>query len=405
MSALVDAPTKTTKILITGGTGWLAQHLFSALTKSSLFKDNIKIHLTYRNDIPHWNVPERCHYVDFKEVSNQDWEELLTVIMPDIIVHTAAISSPVACEVDQPSATKINVTSPSALVEAVKKCTPHCIFINCSTDLVYGGPDAGTMWEEKLSVPFEAQQVLPQPSTVYGRTKYAFEGVVSQLPFGVSLRLSNMIGPVYCYREDGPPKFLQWLRTSISERAFVTLKNDEKRSFVSVFDVIAVIERYVEVAVMAHARLALGLGVKLAEHYASSHCFSRAHASRSASTRIMDGGTHGSTRSSMIGGGGSVYNVGGPEGLSRFDMAVLVAESMGVEVEVLDSEPVRRHNSSPSPSSSWQVASMSCEKIDGKNHPKARAPRNATMHSHDTCAALGVRFMSMEELLQSDLCE
>jgi dTDP-4-dehydrorhamnose reductase len=358
MSCLVD---RKTRVLITGGTGWLAQHLYSSLAD----RGNIEIHLTYRNVIPEWNDPERCHVVEIAEARGV-WVRLVQSVMPDIIIHTAAMSSPVACEMIPELATIVNITSPTELVEAALKFVPNCIFLNCSTDLVYGGPNAGTLNESADAASFEPEVVLPEPSTMYGKTKLAFEAVASSLRFGVSLRLSNMIGPGHCYRAGGG-KFLQWLETSASTRAFVTLKNDERRSFVSVFDVIAVIERYVDIAVQCREQ-----GLQQTDHYVASNFFAPFPSA-------------------------SVFNVGGPKGLSRFELAIVVAESMGLKVIVVDSDP----GSAETSAVAWQVASVTCAQMDANTAPKAYAPRDATMNSSHTISTLGVEFVSMKDLLQS----
>jgi len=364
MSSLLDS--RTTRVLITGGTGWLAQHLHLCLSTNKLYGSNVEIHLTYRNSKPEWNCPDHCHSVDIAEADVDVWGVILQSVVPDVIVHTAAISSPVACEMDQPRAVQVNVTSPSGLVKAIKMYCPNCIFINCSTDLVYGGPDAGTVREPSIMAPYKSDPTLEQPSSVYGRTKLAFEEVVSTLPYGVSLRLSNMIGPSHCYRAGGS-KFLQWLLASASDRNFVTLKNDERRSFVSVFDVIAVIERFVTVAVNVRSMLVVDSD-SLADLYRDSNCFR------------------------------PVLNVGGPEGLSRFDLAKLVAESVDIELVVVDTDP------GVSDSRAWQVASVTCEEMDANYPPKASAPRNAIMNSDETGALLSISFSNIKDLLQSKRC-
>ena len=100
---------------------------------------------------------------------------------PDIVIHLAALSSPVTCHKDPERAFAIN--RPSSLVTSVQSANPEALFIFSSTDLVYDGENA----------PYDVSTPL-SPQTVYGQSKAAFETDVLSMRNGVVLRLSNMIG-------------------------------------------------------------------------------------------------------------------------------------------------------------------------------------------------------------------
>jgi len=114
---------------------------------------------------------------------------------------------------------------------------------------------------------------LPRPLNQYAQTKLDGETLaLESLANTTILRLSNMIAR-------GGGKFLEFLLMSMHSRLVIGLREDERRSFVARDDV---------------ARLIVAL----------------------ASTQDT--------------GLGQVFNVGGPDGLSRLQLAELVAESTGV---------------------------------------------------------------------------
>lgn len=115
-------------------------------------------------------------------------------------------------------------------MEALKRYNPDCRLVYSSTDLVYDGE----------SPPYKANTLLPKPESIYGLTKLSFEEHVLSLKNGVILRLSNMLGPPFVYRNAGT-KFLQWLLESYKKKDTVGLRYDEIRSFVLVNDVIDII--------------------------------------------------------------------------------------------------------------------------------------------------------------------
>jgi dTDP-4-dehydrorhamnose reductase len=157
---------------------------------------------------------------------------IVAVVMPDVIVHLAAVSSPATCEKDFERCRIVN--SPAALINAVTTLVPQCLFVFTSTDLVYDGerpPYSPTHDADKLQLP---------PVNAYGRLKRECEELVLALPRAVVLRLSNVIGPAFAIAPTGA-KFLEWLHRAYKSREYVGLRCDEIRSFVYIDDVVRVI--------------------------------------------------------------------------------------------------------------------------------------------------------------------
>lgn len=343
--------TRPVRILITGGTGWLAQFL----TKNFLdnYSDSsVELHVTSRHPKEVFWLPQnRVHHLDL--CAPYSIQSVISTVLPDIVIHAAAMSSPAACESSPLLSDAINC--PLALIDAIKQFVPRCKVVFTSTDLVYDGNS------NNLHEPLHPESIEITPSMMYGKSKLKFEKEVLLLPFGLVLRLSNMVGPNFAFAKPNGTKFLQWIQNNVEHRVCITLKNDEIRSFVSVYDVIKVISAVVGDDV--------------------HHKFEESDNSALV-CKIFDQ---------------KVYNIGGPQPLSRLDFANIVSGSMNVSMKLVDvaSElPIQGE-------SSWLVKSVSCsemQQLTNGSSLDAISPRNVAMNSVLTERHFS-KFVRIEELL------
>lgn len=222
---------------------------------------------TYLTHAPQWAPGDSVFRLDCTDA--EAVEQALLRVRPDALVLLAAQSSPAACERDPAEATRVNC--PAALIRAVRALLPNCLLLFTSTDLVYAG-------DAPPYAPLAPD--LCAPANAYGASKLACERLVLAHPRSVVLRLSNVLGPSFAYSSAGGGKFLEWLHDACVRREYTGLRHDERRSFVFVGDVVRVIVALV---------------------------------------------TDGTVREPLL---GRVLNVGGPEGLSRLQLAEVVAAEL-----------------------------------------------------------------------------
>lgn len=341
------------RVLITGGNGWLAQHLYKALSSSVSGASNqnvYDVHVTTRGTSlrPSWVPSDRCHEMSISgDDSNID--SVLERVTPDYIVHCAAISAIAACE-SSPDALEAN--APSQLIDAIKRHVPDAVVIFTSTDIVYAGKETSY---DALDPECEEMSLNP-PLCDYGRSKLIFERLVaSSIKNYVILRLSNCLGGVAPFRRSGV-KFLEFMENSAETRLPVDLKNDEIRSFVGVVDVVELIQKILQTPMSSSALR-------------------------------------------------SVYNVGGPEGLSRVDIAKLVANARGIPLQIFDANEkeiystVKAYNNNTKP---WVVHSLSLSEFMERNsssNSAIRTPRKVVLNSRATEDCFGVYFKDVSEVL------
>jgi UDP-glucuronate 4-epimerase len=159
------------RILITGGAGFIAYHLTSALLKGKG-----EVHLLdnfddfYDPEIKRQNVRDlqslgsaSVHIVDIRDC--EKLREVFEKVRPEIIVHLAARAG-VRPSLEQPALySAVNVTGTVHLLELAKEYSTQC-FIFGSSSSVYGG---------STRVPFAEDDPVEKPISPYAATKRAGE--------------------------------------------------------------------------------------------------------------------------------------------------------------------------------------------------------------------------------------
>ena len=276
------------RVLVTGGSGFLGQFLLSKaaaveeLELAFTFRRKDLIDETWlRNHGVHPGL--QCTLEDAESV-----RKAIAEFPADVIVHTAANSSPAACAKDPEGALAAN--APGGLLDAIAaehpdpKSRPLLIYL--STDQVFKG-DRGSYTPDSPA----------EPVNSYGRSKLAFETMLQKRKGQphVILRSSNIIGAPSPFSK--ATKFLQFLDDKLAQNTTpLDLFEDELRSFVHVDDVCRVILDLIRIW-------------------------------RADKTPFLSGAT---------------FHMGGPEPLSRVGLAERVAAARGFSLHLTDGKPKLR---------------------------------------------------------------
>ncbi|KAL9245337.1 hypothetical protein vseg_019000 [Gypsophila vaccaria] len=278
------------KVLIVGGTGYLGQHLLNSFSNSTQTTPSYDLAFTFHSTPP-LKLLQSLHPTTLSFpvdlCTGLGFDSISPAFgQPDVVVNCAALSVPRACEADPAAAMSINV--PTCLVNWVlsfKDKTP--LFIHLSTDQVYEGTKSFYKEEdETLAV------------NVYGKSKVAAEKFISTNCSNFAILRSSII---YGPQTLSPvPKSLpiQWIDGVLSKGTAVDFFYDEFRCPVYVKDVVAVITaltlRWVTEA--KPMQLVLNLGgpdrvsrVQMAETVADSRGYDRSLIN-SVSTSSVDRG-------------------------------------------------------------------------------------------------------------------
>jgi dTDP-4-dehydrorhamnose reductase len=131
--------------------------------------------------------------------------QALTTLQPDIVVHAGAWTAVDACETDPERAMRVNAIGTRNVAEGARRSGAHVVYV--STDYVFDGTKA---------TPYDEWDV-PNPQSMYGRSKWAGELELASDPAATIVRISwvfgrygsNMVKTLLRLADDGvDPKFV-----------------------------------------------------------------------------------------------------------------------------------------------------------------------------------------------------
>lgn len=268
------------RVLIIGGTGYLGQHLLQELSNNTPIIQPFNLAFTHHSTLPPQQLLQAIHSscLTFPlNLQNGDGFDAIssTFGQPHVVVNCAAISAPSACEKDPATAISVNV--PSALVKWLLSFgNDNTLLIHLSTDHVYEGVKSFYKEEDETA-----------PVNVYGQSKVESEHFISAnwSNFAI-LRSSIIYGP-----QTAAPVLkslpVQWIDSLLAKGNEVELFHDEFRCPIFVKDVVTIIQT------LTRRWIADGTSMQV------------------------------------------IFNVGGPDRLSRLQMAEIVAAVRGYELSLL----------------------------------------------------------------------
>jgi dTDP-4-dehydrorhamnose reductase len=207
------------RILLTGATGFIGAHLGAAL--------NINHDVL---GVAGKNPRTPGFFVRRANLTEQAaTRELLKELAPAIIIHSAALSRILECETYLEKAEDINIAATRTLAEEAASSGAKMIFF--SSDMVFSGEEGNY-----------AEQDLPSPINVYGRTKLRAESVVLNAnPQNLVVRLNSVVGAGCGFGAS----FSERILSDIRKQGKVQLFSDQFRSPIHVRSVVSVIMRLI----------------------------------------------------------------------------------------------------------------------------------------------------------------
>lgn len=205
------------KVLITGSNGLLGQKLVYKLRN----KQGVELIATARG--PNRLVEQNGYeYAEMDITNKTQVESVLAKFSPDCVINTAATTNVDACELEQESATLMNVTAVNYLVEALEKLQqtisnykPHLIHL--STDFIFDGSHGPLTEDEK-----------PNPLSHYARTKLEAENIIrgSKLHWSIA-RTMLVYGIVDNYSRSN---IVLWAKSNLEQGKTINVVDDQFRT-------------------------------------------------------------------------------------------------------------------------------------------------------------------------------
>jgi len=198
------------KIIITGSNGLLGQKLVKLLSA----KESYEVHALSRGEN---RLIDKTGYTYYSiDLTRKDkLTDLVEMIQPHYIIHTAAMTNVDTCELNQQECDLINIDAVKTIVDLCKSNNIHLIHI--STDFIFDGKKGANYNEEDQ----------PKPVNYYGLSKLKSEEIIlkAKIPYTI-LRTILVYGVV---DRNDRSNIVLWVKDSLENKKAINLVTDQYR--------------------------------------------------------------------------------------------------------------------------------------------------------------------------------
>lgn len=198
------------KILTTGSNGLLGQKI----TEHVLKHQDFELIATSKgaNRFP---KTEGYAYEAMDVTNLEAIRKVLAKHLPDVIIHTAAMTNVDTCHVQRAEAYQLNVVATQNLISLCEEFNIH--FIHLSTDFVFDGADG----------PYR-EDATPNPVSYYGETKLLAEQIVQQAKCKWAIVRTIL---VYGITNDmSRSNIVLWAKGALEKKQVINVVNDQIRT-------------------------------------------------------------------------------------------------------------------------------------------------------------------------------
>jgi len=161
MKNTIKIDKKSKRILIIGANGFLGKNILQFRNEREIQEQNF---FFIAADLKNTNIDNSIPFYHIDITKTEDTIKKITLISPDVVLLTAAMTNVDENETYKDLATKINTEGPKNVLKACEKTDSQLILM--STDFVFDGISKEGNYNE---------EDIPNPLSHYGRTKYEAE--------------------------------------------------------------------------------------------------------------------------------------------------------------------------------------------------------------------------------------
>lgn len=214
------------RILITGITGFVGRNLADYFSTHS----NHIVAGTARAEQKPEVLPKDILYHPLELTNELAVLETIASFQPDLVIHSAAMSKPNDCEVQQELCYAVNVRATKYVVDACKAIGCKLIFM--STDFVFGDDGPYTETDDY------------SPVNYYGQSKVLAEELVKKTTLHWAIVRTVL---VYGKQLEGlSPTFPQWVKGQLEKGSAIKVFADQYRTATYVLDLVKGIDAIIQ---------------------------------------------------------------------------------------------------------------------------------------------------------------
>jgi dTDP-4-dehydrorhamnose reductase len=197
------------RILVTGANGLLGYKLIQLLSK----QPHIYTIATARKKISH--LPEHVIFCELDITDADQTKDVISVMKPDVVIHTAAMTNVDQCEAEREQCWKTNVHGVENLIAAC--ALNHVHLIHVSTDFIFDGSHG----------PLD-ESAIPRPVNFYGESKLAAEKAIQQSTLSWTILRTVLVFGIT--PDMSRSNIVLWVKKSLEEGKTIQVVNDQWRT-------------------------------------------------------------------------------------------------------------------------------------------------------------------------------
>lgn len=199
------------KILITGSNGLLGQKLVNLLGTQKDFE----VIATSRGPLKFPLEASNIYYHTLDVTKPEEVQEIVSLHLPHIIIHTAAMTDVDKCEIHREDCWHLNVEATGNVIKAAE--SNNSFLIHLSTDFIFDGANG----------PYQEDDV-PNPVNFYGESKLAAEELIkkSKLSWAI-VRTVLVYGQAHGIKR---ANLILWVKNNLENNRFIPLVDDQWRT-------------------------------------------------------------------------------------------------------------------------------------------------------------------------------
>ncbi|RLD20443.1 MAG: NAD(P)-dependent oxidoreductase [Bacteroidetes bacterium] len=198
------------RILVTGANGLLGQKLVALLLKQK----DVAVLATSRGKSRIQVLPEGSYYT--LDVTNrEDVIKQFSLLQPDVVIHTAAMTQVDDCELNPEDCKIANIEAVKNVVAGCEQVNAHLVHL--STDFIFDGSE-GPLLED----------ASPNPVNFYGETKLVAEKVI--IDSGISWSIARTVLVYGIVPGLSRSNIILWVKENLENHKTIKVVDDQWRT-------------------------------------------------------------------------------------------------------------------------------------------------------------------------------